>query len=46
MDQGYFCLAYCLCSLHANLLVQSQMHAKKKKCDGLFRTGYFKEYLI
>lgn len=30
MDQGYFCLAYCLCSLHANLLVQSQMHAKKK----------------
>lgn len=35
MDQGYFCLAYCLCSLHVNLLVQSQMHANVMACLGL-----------
>lgn len=42
MDQECFFLAYCLCSLHANLLVQSQVHANLMA----YWTGYLQNYLI
>ena len=35
MDQEYFFLVYCLCSLHANLLGQSQVHANLMAYLGL-----------